>query len=374
MANDFTTSDFTEEDWPLFDSFAKEHFGQSHVRELNFNQHWFGQKTVGKWLVRKVSSGDHQNLEGLMMMIQVPAILNQQRISLSWISNTAITDEAIKSGIGAQLYFWAYKTFPAVGGLAGNENSNPINDKLGISNKEIYIDRYLLPLNASCKSIVKPGSEQQLKQHMRPPSFIQPDDINLQVLNNLPSDYSKLWSRVSQRFYFCTDRNEEYMKWRFLDAPYSQYSFVEMRIKNDLVALIPVRFQETEKGKVIRILDFIVEEEHDDKVMKCFLSYFTNKEYLFCDFFVIGCIFKKIFLDHGFLSETEQPFAKNIPSLLSPIEYRSWSNTVHFGGKLLKKDTHWRDPNKIYFSKSDSDRDWPTNNDLRGIEKMYNNS
>ena len=368
----FVTAPFTDADWPQFDGFAREHFGQSHNRRPEFNRHWFGPDQCGRWNVRKVMTQDTGQLTGLMMLIVADAKFGGQTAPLAWISNAAIVPEAQEAGIGAQLYFWAYKSNKLVGALSGNENSDPINDVLARDIPGTRMERYLWvhqPDRALefCRDTDQEEVKTALQQRFTRP-LMNASDIEVRSVSQLGPEFEDLWQSFSDGLFFCVNRSRDFMRWRYESAPFVRYAYLEFRSDSRLVGLVPVREQSTPLGPVCRIMDLILAPGREQEVVGRLCNYLDAAGFIFSDFFLIGTYVTDVLLESGFSVSSRHGHVDRIPHLLSPLEHREWTNTVNFGGSLAKSDPSWRDPGVIYFTKADSDRDWPTQYDM-GTDK-----
>lgn len=345
--------------WPDFVAFGDKHFGISHIRDRRFNEHWFRDRATGRWTAR-VLVADDQRVVGIMMLIVVRAKFDDQIVPFAWISTGAVEGFETRAGAGAGLYFWAYKSFPIVGAMSGNENSIPINALLGDDIKGVSMRRFIYIHHHKaldlCLTKDKPSTKYVRSAHnvdLRAClSYLWVDDI--------PDDYEELWDRFRAKFSLIIERDRQYMIWRYVDAPYINYKLVAMRYEGILKAFIALRFESTPVGYVCRVVDFIADDDRASEVWRCLLEMVEDEGVILTDFMVIGSSQDSYLLDAGFFEADRQSGLDKIPVLLSPVEHRSWTNTFHIGGHLAKNDQNWRQAQAIYFTKSDSDRDWPT--------------
>lgn len=366
----FTTSPFTGEDWSQFETFAQKHFGFCHLRSKEFNEHWFGPELYSKWNVRQVTDAQG-TLSGLMMLIVMNAKFGDTVVPFAWISNSAVVREAQDRGIGAQLYFWVYKSYPLVGALSGNKNSNPINSHMALDIPGTQIDRYLFLFNERCAKLCEPHQQKQIE--VQALDFLVPSaeraeakKLSFSHSKEIPDDFEAFWAEAREQFFLCTERTRKYLEWRFLKAPWVSYELVQIRDAGKLVAFAALRFQTVPNGEVCRVVDFVALPEHATGAWIKLLGFVKERGCLFLDFFMIGNAYRSVLQGAGLKRVDEQNGLDAVPHLLSPVEHRKWSNTFNIGGALAKKDERWRAGDKIYFTKSDSDRDWPTQFDVEG--------
>jgi hypothetical protein len=354
---------FTDDDWPEFERFAAKHFGPSHMTDRRFNEHWFRTPWYDSWAARVIQNAEGRVI-GMMMTIVVPAKLGDQVVPLAWISSAAVEDAARERGTGAALYLWVYKTFPLVGAMSSYENSLPLHALLGRNIPGVKMRRFICVHDKRAANLCLPANRSAVLAAVRSPLPNLEGVLSARWSTGIPSGYDQLWERVRDRFVCTTERNREYMEWRYVRAPYVEYRLLEMRLRDALHALAALRFQRTPEGMVCRVLDLIADAHLSTEAWHAVLNAARQEGALFSDFMVIGTDQDRNLRGAGFLPADGQTGLEAIPHLLSPVEHRGWSNTFHIGGRLAKADESWRRPEAVYFTKADSDRDWPTTYDL----------
>ena len=121
--------------------------------------------------------------------------------------------------------------------------------------------------------------------------------------------------------------------------------------------------QIVKKIKYARIVEFVSIKGYEEHVWKKILIQCELKNVSITDFFVVGKNQNKNLLNIGFKIMKKNNKYYNIPNLLSPLDYRQWSEDFHIGGTILKKN-NYKNFNQIWFTKGDGDRDHPTRYDL----------
>ena len=299
-----------------------------------------------------------------MMVIVVPAKFGDRIVPLAWISDTAVDDTARKRGAGAALFLWVYKTFPVVGAMSSNEESLPLNALLGLDIPGVKMRRFIYVHDRRTANLCLPAGRPAVLAAAGSPLLPPGDDLTTRWTSGLPSDYDQLWARARVRSFCTTERNREYLEWRYLRAPYAEYRLLEMRNRGTLHALAALRFQTTPEGIVCRVLDIIEDGQWATEAWAALADTARQEGALFTDFMVIGNDQDANLERVGFLPTDTETGLEAIPHLLSPLEHRRWSNTFYMGGQLAKENEAWRRPDAVYFTKGDSDRDWPTTHDL----------
>lgn len=351
-------------DWPEFTAFATTHFGPSHLTERDFNEHWFRTPREQGWAAR-VLEGTDGRIAGLMMVIVVPAKFGDREVTLAWISSGAVDDEARARGAGAELYFWVYKTFPLVGAMSGNEYSLPINARLGLDIPGVRMRRFVWIHDDRAARLCREGQRAAVRAWDPRRAGAEPAPAAGAWTDAIPADYDQLWHRVRETIFCTTDRSREYLSWRYVTAPYVRYRFLAARGRGALVALAVARLQETPEGPVCRVVDFVADDAWAAAAWRMVVEASAAEGALFTDFMVIGTRQDAHLRRAGFAPADAETGLDALPHLLSPVQHRQWSGTFHLGGRLAREIADWRRADGVYFTKGDSDRDWPTLYDLQ---------
>ncbi len=351
---------FTDGDWPQFVAFAERHFGPSHLTDRSFNEHWFRR---GEWTVRVLE--DEGTISGMMMTIVVPAKFGETETELAWISSAAVERQVQQRGGGAALYVWAYRSFPLVGAMSSNEDSFPINAVMAQDIEGVAMRRYVWVHDARAERLCLPAGRATVRAAVRraPTPAGRPTTF---WTDDLPVGYDALWERVRTGLFCTTERRRPYMEWRYRSAPHVRYRLLGVGSETDLHALAVVRVQSTSEGSVVRVVDFIADDRWATFAWQAVAHEAADSGAMFTDFMVIGSWQDEHLREAGFLPADATTGLDALPHLLSPVEHRRWSNTFHLGGRLARVPDAWRHHAAVYFTKGDSDRDWPTTYDLCG--------
>ena len=350
-----------DSDWEQFAFFAENNFVSSHPVNRTFMDFWF-RKSDGSWSIQ-LGFRDDGTISAVNMMIDVPGRFIDHKTPLTWMSTSLAESDAQAHGLGGQMLFHSHRILPFICCTCANQNSLPINDALGLAFPELRLRRFVYMLTPKCLQIVQDNCQMQVETLFTENQFIDPHDNSIKKtwVENIPRDFNELWVVFSKDLNCVVERDLEYMQRRYLEAPYQQYHILEVRSDDhELRGLTIVRFQATSFGTCARIVDFIATPDSEFDVWCHTLHACNEKEALYADFFVMGTGQDKNLLETGFVLETDDNCIASIPNLLSPIDYRRWSYTFHVSGNLPHDVDDWMDPKKIWFTKGDGDRDWPT--------------
>lgn len=362
-----TIRQLTDADWPLIKAFAERHFGFSHISLKLFNEHWFKPPCHDGWAALALDD-DGGGLAGLIMFIVAPVWVEGQVSRMAFISSTATEAEARKKGGGTLLYLGAYRAFPLVGAQSGNAFSSPINAKLG-NTIAVGMRRFLRLLTPAVTDICLPESREQVLAALETQTARHPDVAGLEWCwrDEPATDYDPLWQRFRARFAVTIDRTGAYLRHRYVDAPILRYRFLEIRRDGKLVGHAVARAQFTPAGEFYRITDFAAEAREEANTFAAIVAAITATGAIACDFLVVGTGLDHNLIAGGFDLADDCSGLDVVPNLLSPVDHRRWTNDFYLGGALTRQTEGWRDTDRIYFTKGDSDRDWPTGYDLERL-------
>ncbi len=352
----------TDRDWPRLQDFVRAHFGFSHIPDRRFREHWFrnpfSEETWGGRLLER----DDGTLAGALMVIVLPGWFAGKETRIAYLSTGVVEEDARAKGQGAALYLWAYRSFPLVLAMAGNELSAPLNALMGQDIPGVAMRRFLRLNRPEALDLCKPDARPDVS--IEPPSAL-PAGLTAQCLDGIPDDYDAFWRAVRQGLHCGIDKTAEYLDWR-CRAPYTDYRIIEVRRECALIGLAVCRSQETPPGPVVRVTDMIARPEDARDVWTAVAD--ATREALLADFLVVGSRYDAALREAGFECASSENGLDLVPHLLSPVEHRQWTSVFTLGGALAQADSDWRSAEAVYFTKGDGDRDWPTLYDLERLE------
>lgn len=360
----------TDDDWPAMRAFIARNFGFSHLARRDFNEHWFKPPGHPGWAALALAD-ESGSLAGLMMFIVSNVWVEGQVSRLAFISSTVIDPTARGGSGGTLLFLRGFSAFPLIGTMSGNKNSSPINARLG-QPVSCGMRRFLRLHTPAVATLCRPEDQARVPDLIagQPPAG-RGDGLEPTWRDTPPDDYDSLWSVFRQRFALTTDRNMAHLHRRYVEAPILHYRFLELRRGRRLVAHAVLRAQPTPAGTVHRITDFAALPGEEAAGFAATLAASAATGAVACDFMVIGTGLDRDLRAAGFTEDQPDSAIAVVPSLLSPVDHRRWSNDCFLGGPLARETTGWHDYERVLFTKGDSDRDWPTGYDLDrlGLER-----
>ena len=355
-----------DKDWNYFENFIKKNLVSSFIINKEFNKFWFKRK---KWtiFIKKIKN----KVSMINMFIIYNAKFFEKKINLCWTSTGISNHDTKTKGVFGLSMFHLTKIFPIVIMACGNKKSLPINKSLGQSLGSLKLQRFIYSNNLNCQKLIKNNKKKFFKKKIFSKKLIQKNSSLIQKLENkVPKDLNILWNKFSSNISLSIIKNYKYYKWRYEYAPYQKYYFLTFREKkrNNLIGISVIKFQNTKFGICSRIVDFMSHSPNTSKqiwqgtILEC-----LKKNSLFIDFIVYGTKEDISLKSSGFILIDDE-LKEIVPNLLSPIESRDWTYSFHIGGYLsnLINKTY---KIKIWFTKGDGDRDWPTPFELNDVDK-----
>lgn len=289
-------------------------------------------------------------------------LYKKKKIKFTWSSALYSTPQGEKVGAAFQLMAKLHSTFPLVGSLCPNQHTLTYNNYFGKQFKRIALNRYLFINNKSSVNLI-------IKNKINK-NFIFKKNKNIHKVKSrwcrkIPKDYPSLWNHFSKKFDLIILKNTKYLNKRYVFQKFINYRFVEIRKINNhfLLGFAIVRVQKIKKKNYVRIVDLITYPGEEILILNSLILILKELSPGFIDFFAVGDYFKESFKKNNFFVYAMKKNKINFPNLLSPLSQRQWTDYFHLGGKL-KENLKNLDPKKVFFSKGDSDRDWPTLLDL----------
>jgi len=188
--------------------------------------------------------------------------------------------------------------------------------------------------------------------------------INNKVLSPLklvpPKDeITHLWSTSRDRYLVTTERNYEFLVWRYQNHPRGKYLFfTNYDNKKMLNALVIARVESQENLKFLRIVDIFGKTEGVEEILTNLLNWAKSEYICLIDFFCTNWPDYNAFIQNNFLI-LEPTHANFLPYLFNPIEMRKEYHEmigIWAENPSLIKDIRYED---IYFVRGDADRDRP---------------
>lgn len=228
------------------------------------------------------------------------------------------------------------------------------------SSQYCFIDecpRYLMVLNAEkCIQLLESLSPLSSKST----SFIKSNELRLKkpspfyLQNSLSGIGDSYWREHLQKFKMTIDKSPKYIKWRYLEHPYSNhYHLISSEPNSDLLAC-RIETETNTKLKVMRLLDWFPSQDPQN-LLQALLSFASKREIAFIDFFNVTQSLDDELTTLGFL-KAEDHLHLDIPRLFQPMERRK-RKSINYVASSNVSSIHNNDLSYLYATKSDGDQD-----------------
>jgi hypothetical protein len=250
--------EFVREEWNSQHAFV-------HSRELLLWQHHlnpfkrlgpFGDDELCFW-----GAWDGSDLIAVLGEIPVPFAIHGQTVSGSWLAMWRNRAESTQTAVGLQL-LRRVTSGPAafVGGLGMNER---VRGAYGLFRFQVSDDLPLyVVLNPDVSSAwvrKKPtySENRGLRLFARTPSSPPASKLTARPFPAEAEEWDRYWSRIREGL-VGTDRNYDYMNWRYLTHPHYRYEWVRIYDETEeLQAAAVYRVEEAEGEKAIHVVEFL---------------------------------------------------------------------------------------------------------------------
>jgi len=189
----------------------------------------------------------------------------------------------------------------------------------------------------------------------KPPAF--------SVTTQVPPGASALSKRVlsaSTAF----ERSEENLKWRYQRHPYLRYVFLVLGEPDEPLGVAVARVEDVRgrPGKVLRVVEFIAQPEHNRELAEAVAAFGLEHDCAFADLFGMSERFVFGLVLIGGFNVLEEPDLK-LPHLFQPWEADLDPPGLLFYGRRDDRTGQLGpadDVTRIYVSKGDGNMDWPS--------------
>ena len=171
------------------------------------------------------------------------------------------------------------------------------------------------------------------------------------LITQFEKNWDESWGKIKDRFIATTNRTSEYLNWRFINHPKTQYKVFGIKAKEGYDGYIVLRLEEGEI-RAVRIVDFIAKDEQAEKeLLKAALNFSSENKVDFLDFFCSSKLYAKSLEALGFNDSDSET-----PVFILPIDntrkYINWAYKV-INPELNIKQEDW------FIVKADGDKDRP---------------
>jgi len=155
-----------------------------------------------------------------------------------------------------------------------------------------------------------------------------------------------------------THRDKDFLRWRFLDNAFVDYSIYAFVNNHTITAYVACR-EETLNPlihKVNRIIDIFGCHEGVSSLLSFIIESSTNSEHIYIDFSMFGNLYNDALLSHNFL-KLEGDDSAILPQITAPIGNRANHEYVGLQSRKYKSKIDLLKKENTYFTRMDSDRD-----------------
>ncbi len=207
-----------------FISFCKENLPNSFVYNKKFLDYWFRDKNY-KWLIDVVYN--KKKICSINIKIENQAILNKKIYNFYWTSTAFTICKNKKDPNIGLILIDIHKNSDIVGSICPNKYSYSLNESLGRKINNIKLQRYIFLHNKKFLKIIKKDKKIEFK-NLSYKRINRYKNTNSSWVSNIPTGYNNLWKNFSSRFNLCINKNDKFIKKRYLNNKFQDYKFLKV--------------------------------------------------------------------------------------------------------------------------------------------------
>jgi GNAT superfamily N-acetyltransferase len=206
---------------------------------------------------------------GIIGMLPVTLRTPMGMVNACWGVDLVVDPTFRGMGIGKMLVNSWKETFPIALGRGWSREAHSIETKSGFKTITGFYSASLpLSYYRFTLSLLKSGQYRRLLDAARPllrrsPAAGTLPQVTITTGSILPADISGFWNRVAGAYTCCVERDEAYLRWRFLSHPTHKYLIHEARCSGEIVGYVISRMNEDTPALAV-ISEMIVDPSRPD--------------------------------------------------------------------------------------------------------------
>jgi len=312
--------------------------------------------TYSEYSMKVIESKDE--VLGYNGLVPVSMKVFDKNLIACTFANLMVGDKCKGFGLGSLLIKKSSDDFPVCYINGYNLKTRAIYEKQGGWTDMGVLRRFIKILNVNkMESLIN-------KKIPYEDNKLEDIDKNLVKIKEFDDKIHSFWEKVKHKYPITINRSKKFLNWRYSNHPmlkYELYLYIEnSKIKGYIIFRIE-KFIDEKKDhyKIGRIIDFISQEEYEEKIIQNIISLLHKQNVDFIDFYFSGNFHVKSLLNQGFVENIKYPY-NTIPMLFSPLDRgRSDITWIVYFKEYLKDKKECTNPNNWYITKGDGDQDRP---------------
>lgn len=295
-------------------------------------------------------------------------MLHDNPVSIVWGVNAYTLPEWRKLGINSKLFIEMINRHDMLGVIGMPFNAPAFYQNLGfnIFNKQT-LNRYVLILDVKTFEVVK-TIKQDVNQAKKLFDVILYDYYNVSkekgnnVIQISKENFNKFTVDFDYKISATTQRDINYLKWRFIDNPYIDYRLIAYISENKILAYAAVRRERLNPTNyyATRMVDLYGNDNFISKIIKEIVLHAKINNDIFVDFCAFGIKYQTNLTDLGF-TRLQNENVSLLPQVTSPIENRPNHEFIVLFSNKYKNEIEKLTEEEVFFTRADADRDRITN-------------
>jgi len=291
-------------------------------------------------------------------------MLDGHPIHFFWAVNAYTIPEYRKMGMGSRIATMLMKKYDAFGVIGFSLKTAKFYESQDVnlfSFKQFH--RYILNFDErSFEVLEKIGTDlvkaRQLFKIIKksPPNTHEHENTNLVYITSENIRNYSIGYNIEEKAVILRDM--DYLKWRFIDNPYTKYQWIAYVLKNQILAYLVVRREQLIPMSyyATRIVDIYGCDDYIKILISQVITQAHEQGDIFLDFSAFGIHYDKILKDLKFRCVKNNNVCL-FPQVTSPIENRPNQEYIGLYSSVYKSKIARLKEKDVFFTRADSDRD-----------------
>ena len=338
-----------------FNKFVNETYGlDSFLKLENYADWWFkSHKKSSGIKTRLLLALQDNDIVGMNAIISTPMCGHNHLDRIGWLANTMVRSDFRGRGLGTILVKKTTEDFQLSGSISFKEEAQKILEHLNYKIEKNPMKRFVMIIDdILSKSLVIKSKKRLFDLLFMEQVNKKRENTGLQTVSSV--NLEKIWAKCKHRYGLATDRNSNFLNWRYSNHPYGKYYFLSIISKNPEAALI-LRVERVEGlgVKIARIVDIFGMAHEIPFLILELKPWLRHKKIAFADFFCNRSPDELIF------SQSDLVCLPSNEENILPFLFQPLNADAHYSEKIAIKIPHNISIKRMYITRGDSDRDRP---------------
>ncbi|MDO8603588.1 MAG: hypothetical protein Q7O04_07065 [Candidatus Omnitrophota bacterium] len=359
----YTIRSFNEEDLNNLAKFFIKAYGSKTIFQDSIFLKWyfgFSQFEKKSFITSLIAVDKENEIVAHYGELRYALILNNTPVSFAWGVNAYTLPEWRGRGINSTFVNNMINRHDVFGVIGFTSKTASFYRELGFNTFENKrFNRYALNLNEKTFDIVKIIGQDFVKARslFKPVNF-EFSDGNVNVTEISRENIDNFYLNCEYPAAAVTQRDINFLKWRFFDNPYIKYHCIAYVLANKILSYAIIRVERLHSTDfyITRIIDLLGIKDYMPEVLCEVVLRAKGSGHIYIDFSSFGSAYGDVLEKHGF-SFLRNEDAGLLPFVTCPVENRLNNEYIGLFSKKYKNEISRLTEKQIFFTRTDSDRD-----------------